>query len=38
MRHFEIQPRGQTSKHSHDWEHEVFIIEGKGLVICEDSE
>ena len=32
MRHFEIAPGGYTPKHSHDWEHEVFILTGEGVV------
>jgi len=38
MRFFEVEPGGQTGFHSHDWEHEVFILDGKGLVVCGDSE
>jgi len=38
MRLFDIEPGGQTAFHSHDWEHEVFILDGKGLVVCGDSE
>jgi len=30
MRLFEIQPGGHTPLHQHDWEHEVFILEGNG--------
>ena len=30
MRLFEIQPGGHSPLHQHDWEHEVFIIEGEG--------
>ncbi len=30
MRVFEIEPLGYTPLHSHPWEHEVFILEGKG--------
>ena len=29
MRLFEIQSNGFTPYHQHDWEHEVFILEGK---------
>mgnify|MGYP001072878817 CR=1 FL=1 len=36
MRFFEVEPGGQTELHSHDWEHEVFILKGKGLVVCGD--
>jgi quercetin dioxygenase-like cupin family protein len=32
MRIFEITPGGYTPKHTHDWEHEVFIHSGKGEV------
>ena len=32
MRLFEVEPEGYTPLHSHSWEHEVFILEGKGLV------
>ncbi len=37
MRRFEIGPEGFTPKHSHDWEHEVFVVEGKGEVFIEDQ-
>ena len=32
MRLFEVGPGGNTPYHSHDWEHEVFILEGEGEV------
>jgi quercetin dioxygenase-like cupin family protein len=32
MRVFEIAPGGHTPKHSHAWEHEMFIHSGKGEV------
>ena len=31
MRLFELQPGGYTPLHQHDWEHEVFIVEGEGV-------
>jgi len=31
MRLFEIKPGGHTPLHRHDWEHEVFILEGSGI-------
>ncbi len=31
MRLFEIQPNGHSPLHQHDWEHEVFILEGNGV-------
>jgi len=30
MRVFEISPGGNTPKHSHDWEHEMFFHSGEG--------
>jgi quercetin dioxygenase-like cupin family protein len=38
MRVFEIAPNGHTPEHSHVSEHEVYVIEGKGIVIHEGSE
>ena len=38
MRLFEIKPDGYTPLHQHDWEHEVFILEGNGVVRNKDSE
>jgi quercetin dioxygenase-like cupin family protein len=32
MRHFEIAPGGHTPKHAHAHEHEVFVLEGSGVV------
>ncbi len=32
MRLFELKPDGYTPLHQHDWEHEVFVLEGKGEV------
>jgi quercetin dioxygenase-like cupin family protein len=32
MRVFEISAGGYSSRHSHDWEHEVFIHAGEGEV------
>lgn len=31
MRLFELKPDGYTPLHQHDWEHEVFILEGNGV-------
>jgi len=38
MRLFDVEPAGYTPLHSHSWEHEVFILDGRGLVLCGDSE
>jgi quercetin dioxygenase-like cupin family protein len=32
MRLFEMEPDGHSPLHTHDWEHEVFILEGEGVV------
>jgi len=31
MRLFEVGPGGYSPLHTHDWEHEVFILEGEGV-------
>ena len=33
MRMFHIEPGGYTYYHTHDFEHEIFIVEGKGEAI-----
>jgi quercetin dioxygenase-like cupin family protein len=38
MRLFEMNPGGYSPFHSHPWEHEVFILEGEGLVVGEGEE
>ncbi|MHC4264910.1 MAG: cupin domain-containing protein [Planctomycetota bacterium] len=38
MRMFELQPGGRTPLHTHPHEHEVFIVEGNGVFVCEGSE
>lgn len=38
MRYFEIEPGGQSARHSHSWEHEVFILDGRCLVFCGNEE
>jgi quercetin dioxygenase-like cupin family protein len=32
MRQFEVAPGGYTPRHSHPYEHEVFVLEGEGVV------
>ena len=32
MRLFRIGPGGSIPSHSHDWEHEIFVLEGEGRV------
>jgi len=33
MRLFEMEPGGFSPLHSHPWEHEVFILDGEGIVV-----
>lgn len=35
MRMFEIEPGGNTPLHRHPHEHEVFVLEGVGVVVYE---
>ncbi len=38
MRHFEIAAGGYTPEHTHGHEHEVFVLEGQGIVMEGDRE
>ncbi|MBN2579439.1 MAG: cupin domain-containing protein [Pirellulales bacterium] len=38
MRQFEVAPGGHTPKHAHGYEHEVFVLEGNGVVLEGDTE
>ena len=33
MRQFHLSPGSATPQHSHDWEHEVLILEGDGTLL-----
>jgi quercetin dioxygenase-like cupin family protein len=33
MRQFEVAPGGYTPRHSHPYEHEVYVLEGQGVVL-----
>jgi quercetin dioxygenase-like cupin family protein len=37
MRVFDVQPGGHTPYHQHEWEHEVFILEGEAEVVTEEG-
>lgn len=37
MRHFEVAPGGSTPYHSHPWEHEVYVLSGKGTARRKDG-
>jgi quercetin dioxygenase-like cupin family protein len=30
MRHFTVEPGGHTPRHEHNYEHEVYVVEGSG--------
>ncbi len=38
MRMFQVEPEGHTPLHSHEWEHEVFVLEGEGMVLGASGE
>lgn len=38
MRQFEVAPGGHTPRHSHDYEHEVFVLAGSGVVFEGDKQ
>jgi len=33
MRVFDVEPGSSTPSHSHQWEHEVFVLSGRGVVV-----
>ena len=33
MRVFELEPGAYTGRHTHDWEHEVFVHSGGGSIL-----
>jgi quercetin dioxygenase-like cupin family protein len=38
MRVFELAPGGHTPFHKHDYEHEVFVMQGKGTLKLDGEE
>ncbi|MEM1329399.1 MAG: cupin domain-containing protein [Planctomycetota bacterium] len=38
MRQFRVEAGGNTPRHSHDYEHEVLIVEGGGTVLLNGEE
>jgi quercetin dioxygenase-like cupin family protein len=38
MRQFTLEPGGFTPYHKHEWEHEVYVLEGQGKVRYENRE
>jgi quercetin dioxygenase-like cupin family protein len=37
LRLFEVEAGGHTPLHTHAWEHEVFVVEGKGKLNTGDQ-
>lgn len=37
MRMFQLAEGGNTPRHSHEWEHEIFFHSGSGEVLCGDE-
>ncbi|OGD15125.1 cupin [Candidatus Atribacteria bacterium RBG_19FT_COMBO_35_14] len=38
MRLFEVGPGGYSPLHTHNWEHEVFVLEGEGVAADGEKE
>ena len=38
LRRFIINPGGHTPRHSHPWEHEVYVLRGRGLLVTDEGE
>lgn len=38
LRSFRVEAGGHSPRHSHDYEHEVFIVDGGGTVLLEGKE
>jgi len=38
MRLFEVAPEGFTPYHTHDWEHENYVLEGEGALVTEEGD
>jgi len=35
MRQFRLAPGGHTPRHDHSWEHEIFVVRGRGELMVE---
>ena len=38
LRRFVIEPGGNTPFHAHVWEHVVYVLRGRGLVVTDEGE
>jgi quercetin dioxygenase-like cupin family protein len=38
MRIFDLPPGAASPWHQHDWEHEVYVLAGKGVAVSQDGD
>ncbi len=38
MRLFSVAPRTVIPKHQHPWEHEIFVLKGRGIIGARNEE
>ena len=38
MRIFDLPPGASSPYHTHDWEHEVYVLAGRGVVVSKEEE
>ena len=38
MRKFKVEPGGYTPRHSHPYEHEIYVLSGQGVVLEGDEQ
>ena len=38
MRQFTLAPGGHTPEHTHEWEHEMYVLAGQGTALTPDGE
>ena len=38
MRQFDVAPGGHTPRHTHEWEHECYILAGRGTVLTPEGD
>ncbi len=38
LRRFTVSPGGSTPRHSHAWEHEIYVLAGAGTVFVDGEE
>jgi len=37
LRVFDVRPGGHTPLHRHPWEHEIYVVTGKGMIVLEEG-